>query len=124
MSPHKTITTMSPPTAAQQLDSFLCITTTHQSDPHGRSKIKASHKREHDKTYKVIINKDYELDTLENHYAAAQALVESPPFASMLFKGERWVFNSVGHDLDHYFFFVRVEHPGIDLEASQKRETP
>mgnify|MGYP003140710599 FL=1 len=67
------------------------------------ARIKATHKRENDRTFTKTISKDYELEPAQNALAAANALIESWEFKEY---HPNMKIVSMGWDHDHYYFVV------------------
>ena len=67
------------------------------------AKIKATHKRENDKTFTKTISKDYELEPAQNALRAANALIESWEYKEY---HPNMKIVSMGWDNDHYIFVV------------------
>ncbi len=79
-----------------------CIVTKYMGPTsHRGSRVKASHYRDSDTQWTKTIFWDHSLDSSENHFKAAEALVESWPFEDMKIVGR-------GHDHKHYYFIATL----------------
>tara|TARA_R100001163_G_C5042448_1_gene180324 strand:+ start:713 stop:1024 length:312 start_codon:yes stop_codon:yes gene_type:complete len=67
------------------------------------SRIKALHKRDNERTFSKTIDWDYALDSPDNHYEAAKALIKEWEFKEY---HSNMKIVSMGWDHDHYYFIV------------------
>ena len=67
------------------------------------SRVKASHRRDSDRTFSITVPWDDALNSAENHLAAARALVGKACWCSELEIVGR------GHDRDNYYFLARTK---------------
>ena len=80
-----------------------CIVTKYMGPTNYRgSRIKATHKRDSEKTWSKTLSWDYKLDSMENHRAAAQALIEAWPFNEY----NKFELKASGFDHNHYYFLA------------------
>ena len=70
---------------------------------HKQSRIKAIHKRDSERTFSKTIDWDYELESPDNHYEAAKALMDNWEFKEY---HPNMKIVSMGWDHDHYYFVV------------------
>ncbi len=67
------------------------------------SRIKAIHKRDNERTFSKTIDWDYALESPDNHYEAAKALMDNWEFKEY---HPNMKIVSMGWDHDHYYFVV------------------
>tara|TARA_R100000322_G_scaffold150518_1_gene107657 strand:- start:327 stop:638 length:312 start_codon:yes stop_codon:yes gene_type:complete len=68
-----------------------------------QTRIKALHKRDNERTFSKTINWDYQLESPDNHYEAAKALIKNWEFKEY---HPNMKIVSMGWDHDHYYFVV------------------
>ncbi len=68
---------------------------------HRGSRVVATHRRDQETTWRVVVDWDYSKESWENHQAAALALVDGSPMSD-------WggCLAARGHDSDAYYFLV------------------